>query len=160
MGETITIAHALYVPVSQWSDVSEYPYDNPAREETPLEIVGGSASASGRGSASSSASATIPPDKTNPTPPPTTSPPTRTPPPKSNASAPSSASASPTPPRDLFNSCGPSNRPVALLPDGGCPKAVPVKDQRTLLPLSARNTDELLPLHLPQPMEGNDLRRA
>jgi hypothetical protein len=48
----------------QWSDVSEYPYDNPAREETPLEIVGGSASASGSGSASSSASATIPPDKT------------------------------------------------------------------------------------------------
>jgi hypothetical protein len=48
----------------QWSDVSEYPYDNPTREETPLEIVGGSASASGSGSASSSASAIIPPDKT------------------------------------------------------------------------------------------------
>src|SRR5215207_1052287 len=90
-----------------------YPYDNPARDETPVNVGGGSASAS------SSASASIPPDKTIPTPPPTSSPPTKTPPAsspptktpprKSKLSPPSSASASPTPqqPRDLFNTGGP-----------------------------------------------------
>jgi hypothetical protein len=117
-----------------------YPYDNPARDETPVDISGVSASASGSASASSSASASIPPDKTIPTPPPTSTPPTKTPPPasnpptktpppSSNASPLSSASASPTPqpPRGLFNSGGPTNGPVPLMPDGGCPKEFPVK---------------------------------
>ena len=122
-----------------------YPYDDPARDETPVEVGGGSASASNSATASSSASASSPPSKTIPTPPPTSSPPTETPPPASSpptktpprnspagnstASAPSSASASPTPqpPRDLFNSGGPTHGPVPLMPDGGCPKEFPVK---------------------------------
>src|SRR5215208_5572132 len=123
-----------------------YPYDDPARDETPVDISGGSAAASSRSSASSSASASIPPSKTIPTPPPTSTSPTKTPPPASspppktpprksparNSTAsppPSSASASPTPqpPSDLFNSGGPTNGPVPLMPDGGCPKEFPVK---------------------------------
>jgi hypothetical protein len=123
-----------------------YPYNDPARDETPVDVgSGSSASASGSASASSSASASIPPDKTIPTPspksspstktpPPASSPPTKTPPRKSNASnsnaSPlSSASASPTPqpPRDLFSSGGPTNGPVPLMPDGGCPKEFPAK---------------------------------
>jgi len=121
-----------------------YPYDDPARDETPVDVSGSSASASGSASASSSASASIPPDKTIPTPPPTSSPPTKTPPASSpptktpprnspasnsNASAPSSASASPKPqpPSDLFNSGGPTNGPVPLMPDSGCPEEFPVK---------------------------------
>jgi hypothetical protein len=117
-----------------------YPYNDPARDETPVDVGGGSASASSSVSVSSSASASIPSDKTIPTSPPTSSPPTKTPPPasspptkttprNSNASAPSSASASPTPqpPSDLFNSGGPTNGPVPLMPDGGCPEEFPVK---------------------------------
>jgi len=121
-----------------------YPYDNPARDETPVDVGGGSASASGSASATSSASASIPPDQTIPTPPPTSSPPTKTPPASSpptktpprksparnsNASPPSSASASPTPqpPRNLFGSGGPTNGPVPLMPDGECPVEFPVK---------------------------------
>jgi len=104
-----------------------YPYGDPARDETPVEVGSGNASASSSASAtssataSSSASASIPPTKK--TPPRTSN--AR----KSNASAPSSASASPTPqpPRDLFNSGGPTNGPVPLMPDGGCPKEFPVK---------------------------------
>jgi hypothetical protein len=116
-----------------------YPYDDPARDETPVDVGSGSASAS------SSASASIPPDKTITTPPPKSSPPTKTPPPasspptktpprksnasSSNASPLSSASASPTPqpPRDLFSSGGPTNGPVPLMPDGDCPKEFPAK---------------------------------
>src|SRR5215211_206889 len=111
-----------------------YPYNDPARDETPVDVGGGSASASSSASVSSSASASIPPDKTIPTPPPTSSAPTKTPPRNSparnsNASAPSSASASPTPqpPRDLFNFGGPTNGPVPLMPDGGCPEEFPAK---------------------------------
>src|SRR5215211_9548923 len=63
-----------------------YPYDDPARDETPVDVGGGSASASSSASVSSSASASIPPDKTIPTPPPTSSPPTKTPPPASSPS--------------------------------------------------------------------------
>jgi hypothetical protein len=121
-----------------------YPYEDPARDETPVDISGVSASASSSASASGSASASIPPSKTIPTPPPTSTLPTKTPPPasspptktprksnarNSNASPTSSASASPTPqpPRNLFGSGGPTNGPVPLMPDGGCPKEFPVK---------------------------------
>src|SRR5215203_47454 len=116
-----------------------YPYDDPARDETPVEVGGGSVSASSSASASSRASASSPPSKTIPTPPPTRSSPTKTPPTKtsprksparnSTASPPSSASASPTPqpPSDLFNSGGPTNGPVPLMPDGGCPEEFPIK---------------------------------
>jgi hypothetical protein len=38
-----------------------------------------------------------------------------------------SASPTPQPPSDLFNSGGPTNQPVPLMPDGGCPKEFPVK---------------------------------
>jgi hypothetical protein len=114
-----------------------YPYDNPARDETPVDVGG---------SSPPSTTITTPPPTSSPptttitTPPPTTSPPTKTPPPastprtrtpprNSNASPPSSASASPTPqpPRDLFNAGGPSNGPVPLMPDGDCPVEYPVK---------------------------------
>ena len=86
------------------------PYDDPARDEIPV------AAAVGNG-ASSPPTTTI------------TSPPTSSPPPTTSASPPSSASASPTPqpPRDLFNSGGPTNGPVPLMPDGGCPKEFPAK---------------------------------
>jgi hypothetical protein len=122
-----------------------YPYNDPARDETPVDVGGGGASASSSASATSSASASIPPDKTIPTPPPTSSPPTKTPPPASSpptktpprnsparnstASPSSNASASPTPqpPSDLFNSGGPTHGPVPLMPDGGCPEEFPVK---------------------------------
>jgi hypothetical protein len=89
-----------------------YPYDDPARDETPVD--GGESS---------------PPSTTITSPPPTTSPPPETPPRNSNASPPSSATASPTPqpPRDLFNAGGPIRGPVPLMPDGGCPKEFPVK---------------------------------
>src|SRR5215208_7042437 len=103
-----------------------YPYDDPARDETPVDVDG-----------SSPPSTTIitppptssPPATTITTPPPTNSPPPKTPPPTTSASPPGSASASPTPqpPRDLFNAGGPSNGPVPLMPDGGCPKEFPVK---------------------------------
>jgi hypothetical protein len=121
-----------------------YPYGDPARDETPVDVGSGSVSASSSASAFSSASASIPPDKTILTPPPKSSPPTKTPPASSpptktpprkssasnsNASPLSSASASPTPqpPRDLFSSGGPTNGPVPLMPDGGCPKEFPAK---------------------------------
>jgi hypothetical protein len=129
-----------------------YPYDDPARDETPVEIGTGSAPASGSPPASGPPTTTItsppptssPPSTTVPTPPPTSSPPTKTPPASSpptktpprksparnsNASPPSSASASPTPqpPSDLFNSGGPTNGPVPLMPDGECPVEFPVK---------------------------------
>src|SRR5215204_486397 len=117
-----------------------YPYDDPARDETPVDV------GSGNATASSSASASIPPDKTIPTPPPTSSPPTKTPPAsspptktpprKSKLSPPSSASASPTPqqPRDLFNSGGPTNGPVPLMADGECPVEFPVKHNGLFYP--------------------------
>jgi hypothetical protein len=113
-----------------------YPYDNPARDETPVGAAG----------SPPSTTITTPPPTTSPpstiiatpsptnsppprTPPPTTSPPPKTPPPTTSASPPSSATASPNPepPRDLFNAGGPSNGPVPLMPDGGCPKEFPVK---------------------------------
>src|SRR5215217_953136 len=70
------------------------------------------------------------------TPPPASIPPTKTPPRKSNLSPPRSASASPTPqpPRDLFNSGGPTNGPVPLMPDGECPVEFPVKHDRLCYP--------------------------
>jgi hypothetical protein len=112
-----------------------YPYDDPARDETPVEVGGGSVSAS------SSASVSISPDKTIPTPPPASSPSTKTAlrnsnARSSNASPPSSASASPTPqpPRDLFNSGGSSNGPVPLMPDGDCPVEFPNKHDRLCYP--------------------------
>src|SRR5919107_1851072 len=113
-----------------------YPYDDPARDETPVEVGGGSPP---------STTITTPPPTTSPptttitsppptssprprTPPPTSSPPPKTPPPTTSASPPSSATASPTPqpPRDLFNAGGPTNGPVPLMPDGGCPVEFPV----------------------------------
>jgi hypothetical protein len=115
------------------------PYDDPARDETPV------AAAVGNGASS-------PPSTTITTPPPTSSPPTKTPPPasdpatktpprksparNSNASPPSSASASPTPqpPSDLFNSGGPIHGPVPLMPDGECPVEFPVRDDRLCYP--------------------------
>ena len=100
-----------------------YPYDDPARDETPVD-VGGS-------SPPSTTIATPPPKSISPTktPPPVSSPPPKTPPPTTSASPPSSASASPTPqpPRDLFNAGGPTRGPVPLMPDGGCPKELSVK---------------------------------
>ena len=114
-----------------------YPYDDPARDETPVDVGGGSPP---------STTITTPPPTTSPppttiiTPPPTTSPPPKTLPPTTNpppetsppttsASPPSSATASPNaePPRDLFNAGGPTNGPVPLMPDGGCPEEFPVK---------------------------------
>jgi hypothetical protein len=99
-----------------------YPYDNPARDETPVDVGG-----------SSPPSTTIttprpkktPPDKNNPTAPR-----------KSNLSPPSSASASPTPqtPRDLFNAGGPTNGPVPLMPDGDCPVEFPVEQNGLCYP--------------------------
>jgi hypothetical protein len=85
-------------------------YDDPTRDETPV------AAAIGNGVSS-------PPPTTTITPPPTT---TITPP-TTTASPPSRASASPKPrpPDDLFNSGGPENGPVPLMPDGGCPEAFP-----------------------------------
>jgi hypothetical protein len=134
-----------------------YPYGDPARDETPVDVGSGNASASSSAPAtssatvSSSASASIPPSKTIPTPPPTSSPPSKTPPASSpptktpprksparnsTASAPSSASASPTPqpPSDLFNSGGATNGPVPLMPDGGCPKEFPVRHNGLCFP--------------------------
>src|ERR671916_799266 len=89
-----------------------YPYDNPARDETPVGAGGSS-----------------PPSTTITTPPPTTNPPPKTPPPTTSASPPSSASASPSPepPRDLFNAGGPTHGPVPLMLDGDCPEEFPVK---------------------------------
>jgi hypothetical protein len=129
-----------------------YPYNDPARDETPVVVGSGSASTSGSASASSNASASIPPDKTIPTPSPKSSPPTKTPPPasspptktpsrksparNSNASPPSSATASPTPqpPRDLFNAGGPKSGPVPLMADGDCPEEFPVKQNELCYP--------------------------
>jgi hypothetical protein len=113
-----------------------YPYDNPARDETPIDVGGGSPPST---TIITPPPTSSPPSTTITTSPPTTSPPTKTPPAStprtktpprnSNASPPSSASASPTPqpPRDLFNAGGPSNGPVPLMPDGGCPEAFPVE---------------------------------
>ncbi len=114
-----------------------YPYDNPARDETPVDVVGSSPPSTTittppPTSSPPSTTITTPPPKSTPptkTPPPASSPPTKTPPRNSNASPPSSASASPTPqpPRDLFNAGGPSNGPVPLMPDGDCPVEYPEK---------------------------------
>jgi hypothetical protein len=114
-----------------------YPYDDPARDETPVDVGGSSppdTTITTPPPTSSPPSTTIatPPPKSIPptkTPPPASSPPTKTPPRKSNLSPPSSASASPRPqpPSDLFNSGGPTHGPVPLMPDGGCPKEFPVK---------------------------------
>jgi hypothetical protein len=114
-----------------------YPYDDPARDETPVD-VGGSSPPSTTittpppASSPPSTTITTPPPKSTPptkTPLPASTPRTKTPPRNSNASPPSRASASPTPqpPRDLFNAGGPSNGPVPLMPDGGCPEEFPVK---------------------------------
>ena len=94
-----------------------YPYDDPARDETPVDVSGSSPP--------STTITTPPPTKT---PPPASTPRTKTPR-NSNASPPSRASASPTPqpPRDLFNAGGPSNGPVPLMPDGDCPVEYPDK---------------------------------
>jgi hypothetical protein len=119
-----------------------YPYDDPARDETPVDVGGGSPPSTTittppPTSSPPSTTITTPPPKSTPptkTPPPASTPRTKTPPRKSparnsNASPPSSASASPTPqpPRDLFNAGGPSNGPVPLMPDGGCPREFPSK---------------------------------
>jgi hypothetical protein len=114
-----------------------YPYDDPARDETPVDVGGSSPPATTittpppTSSPPSTTIATPPPKSIPPTktPPPASSPPPKTPPPTTSASPPSSASASPTPqpPRDLFNAGGPTGGPVPLMPDGGCPKEFPVK---------------------------------
>jgi hypothetical protein len=114
-----------------------YPYDDPARDETPVDVGGSSPPATTittpppTSSPPSTTIATPPPKSIPPTktPPPASSPPPKTPPPTTSASPPSSASASPTPqpPRDLFNAGGPTRGPVPLMPDGGCPKEFSVK---------------------------------
>jgi hypothetical protein len=105
------------------------PYDDPARDETPVVAAVGDG-------ASSPPSTTITPTTTITTPPPTTSPTPKTPSPTTDASPPSSASASPNPepPRDLFNAGGPSNGPVPLMPDGDCPVEFPVQQNRRCYP--------------------------
>ena len=121
-----------------------YPYDDPARDETPVDVGGGSPPST---TITTPPPTTSPPSTTITTPPPTPSPPPRTPsptsspppktpPPTTSASPPSSASASPTPhpPRDLFNAGGPSNGPVPLMPDGDCPKEFPVKQNGLCYP--------------------------
>ena len=52
------------------------------------------------------------------------------------ASASPSASASPTPNNDdnLFNSGGPKDGPVPLMPDGGCPEEFPAKKDGACYP--------------------------
>jgi hypothetical protein len=99
-----------------------YPYDDPARDETPVDVGGSSPPAT---TITTPPPKSIPPTKT----PPASSPPPKTPPPTTSASPPSSASASPAPqpPPDLFNAGGPTRGPVPLMPDGGCPKEFPVK---------------------------------
>jgi hypothetical protein len=114
-----------------------YPYDDPARDETPVDVSGSSPPSTTittppPTSSPPSTTITTPPPKSTPptkTPPPASTPRTKTPPRNSNASPPSRDSASPTPqpPRDLFNAGGPSNGPVPLMPDGGCPEEFPVK---------------------------------
>jgi hypothetical protein len=114
-----------------------YPYNDPARDEAPVDVGGSSPPATTittpppTSSPPSTTIATPPPKSIPPTktPPPASSPPPKTPPPTTSASPPSSASASPTPqpPRDLFNAGGPTGGPVPLMPDGGCPKEFPVK---------------------------------
>jgi hypothetical protein len=91
-------------------------YDNPARDETPV------AAAVGDGGSASPTSTASPTNSPTPS---TTSSPS----PSSSPSPPSSASASPQPqpPKDLFNSGGPTNGPVPLMPDGGCPVEYPVQ---------------------------------
>lgn len=66
---------------------------------------------------------------TNSASPTTTSSPAPTTSDPSSSASPSSASASakPRPNRDLFNSGGPKNGPVPLMPDGGCPVEFPVE---------------------------------
>ena len=101
-------------------------YDDPARDEVPVtEAVGDGASSP------PSTTITTPPPTSSPPPrtsPPTSSPPPKMPPPTTGASPPgSTASPNPEPPRDLFNAGGPTNGPVPLMPDGGCPEAFPVK---------------------------------
>jgi hypothetical protein len=114
-----------------------YPYDDPARDETPVDVDGSSPPST---TITTPPPTSSPPSTTITTPPPTSGPPTKTPPPASTprtktpprnttASPPSSASASPTPqpPRDLFNAGGPSNGPVPLMPNGDCPVEYPDK---------------------------------
>ena len=113
-----------------------YPYDDPARDETPVDVGGSSPPATTittpppTSSPPSTTIATPPPKSIPPTKtPPASSPRTKTPPRKSNSSPLSSASASPTPqpPRDLFNAGGPTHGPVPLMPDGSCPREFPSK---------------------------------
>jgi hypothetical protein len=114
-----------------------YPYDDPARDETPVDVGGSSPPST---TITTPPPTTSPPSTTITTPPPKSTPPTKTPPPastprtktpprNSNAFPPSRASASPTPqpPRDLFNAGGPSNGPVPLMPEGDCPVEYPEK---------------------------------
>ena len=106
------------------------PYDDPARDEVPVAgAVGDGASSPPSTTITTPPPTTSPPSTTIITPPPTISPPPKTPPPTTSASPPSSATASPNaePPRDLFNAGGPTNGPVPLMPDGGCPEEFPVK---------------------------------
>jgi hypothetical protein len=106
-----------------------YPYDDPARDETPVGAAG----------SPPSTTITTPPPTTSPpprTPPPTSSPSPKTPPATTDASPPSSATASPSPepPRDLFNAGGPSNGPVPLMLDGDCPVEFPVEQNGLCYP--------------------------
>jgi hypothetical protein len=105
-------------------------YDDPARDEIPVAAaVGNGASSPPATTITTPPPTTSPPATTITTPPPTSSPPPKTPPPTTSASPPSSATASPNPepPGDLFNAGGPTNGPVPLMPDGGCPEEFPVK---------------------------------
>jgi hypothetical protein len=83
------------------------------------EPTAGSATATAGASPTASATATASP---SPTPKPATPEPTRSPSPKPAPSP----SPTPQPNPDLFDSGGPENRPVPLMPDGGCPAEFPV----------------------------------
>jgi hypothetical protein len=85
-----------------------YPYDDPARDETPVTT------------------GTSPSPTSSPTPTATSSPSlTSSPSPTSTPSP----SPKPQPNPKLFNSGGPTNGPVPLMPDGSCPVEFPVKAQ-------------------------------
>jgi hypothetical protein len=86
-----------------------FDYDDPARDETPVDL-------SGTG------------DATSPTPPPSPQPsPPLSPPPSPQPSP--SPPPQPTPPEreTLMNAGGPIKGPVPLMPDGSCPPEYPVK---------------------------------
>ncbi len=88
-----------------------YQYDNPARDETPVGADGTSP----------------PPTSPSPSSPSPTSP-------SPSSPSPSSPAPEPRPPDDLLNAGGPTNGPVPLMPDGGCPVEYPIKQDGLCYP--------------------------